>query len=181
MSTSAAAPPRPEPAAGGRFAPLRRLRRVRLETAVTLLALVLVWSGVLGYLGHQRNRVEAEAYQTASDLARGFGESVSRTLEAMDQVFAMLRAFHRADPERFDLQALAPRGQVLNDLTLQMALTDARGMMRASNLGGPPVDLSDREHIRVHLERPAEDFLFVSKPVLGRVSQRWSIQLTRKL
>ena len=112
MSTRAAAPPRPEPGAGGRFAPLRRLRRVRLETAVTLLALVLVWSGVLGYLGHQRNRVEAEAYQTASDLARGFGESVSRTLEAMDQVFAMLRAFHRADPERFDLQALAPRGQV---------------------------------------------------------------------
>ena len=179
MSISGAAPPPPEAQAGS-VIPWHR-RWLRLESLVTLLALLVVWSGVLGYLTHQRKRVEVEAFQTASDLARGFGESVSRTLEAMDQVFAMLRAFHRADPARFDIQALAPRDQVLNDLTLQIALTDARGMLQASNLGGPAVDLSDREHIRVHLARPAEDFLFVSKPVLGRVSRKWSIQLTRKL
>ena len=179
MSTSGAAQPPPERQAGS-VIPWHR-RWLRLESLVTLLALLVVWSGVLGYLVHQRKRVEVEAFQTASDLARGFGESVSRTLEAMDQVFAMLRAFHRADPARFDIQALAPRDQVLNDLTLQIALTDARGMLQASNLGGPPVDLSDREHIRVHLAQPAEDFLFVSKPVLGRVSRKWSIQLTRKL
>ncbi len=179
MNTSGAAPPPPEMEAGS-VIPWHR-RWLRLESLVTLLALLVVWSGVLGYLTHQRKRVEVEALQTASDLARGFGESVSRTLEAMDQVFAMLRAFYRADPARFDIQALAPRDQVLNDLTLQIALTDARGMLQASNLGGPAVDLSDREHIRVHLARPAEDFLFVSKPVLGRVSRKWSIQLTRKL
>ena len=179
MNTSGAAPPPPEMEAGS-VIPWHR-RWLRLESLVTLLALLVVWSGVLGYLTHQRKRVEVEALQTASDLARGFGESVSRTLEAMDQVFAMLRAFYRADPARFDIQALAPRDQVLNDLTLQIALTDARGMLQASNLGGPAVDLSDREHIRVHLARPADDFLFVSKPVLGRVSRKWSIQLTRKL
>ncbi len=154
--------------------------RPPLGLALVVLALVLAWAAIGAYLYDQRRRYEAEAYGDAVHLARGFAESISRTIEAMDQVFALLRAFHRANPDRFDIRTLAPSGQVLTDLTLQMAVTDNRGMMTASNLGGPPIDLSDREHIRVHLDQPG-DFLFVSKPVLGRVSGKWSIQLTRKL
>jgi signal transduction histidine kinase len=151
-----------------------------LGLSMLLLILVVVWTVVAGYLVHQHRQAEHDAYETSVNLARGFGESVARTIEAMDQVFAMLRAFHRADAARFDIRALAPSDQMLTDLTLQIAVVDEKGMLRGSNLGGPPVDLSDREHIRVHLDRPG-DFLFVSKPVLGRVSKKWSIQLTRKL
>ena len=68
MSISGAAPPPPEAQAGS-VIPWHR-RWLRLESLVTLLALLVVWSGVLGYLTHQRKRVEVEAFQTASDLAR---------------------------------------------------------------------------------------------------------------
>ena len=55
-------------------------------------------------------------------------------------------------------------------------------MLVQSNLAGTrgPVDLSDREHFRVHVGTGA-DALFISKPLLGRVSNRYSVQFTRRV
>ena len=55
-------------------------------------------------------------------------------------------------------------------------------MLQQTNLGKTDghVDLSDRAHYRVHLQNPA-DILYISAPVLGRISNRWSVQFTRKL
>jgi hypothetical protein len=71
---------------------------------------------------------------------------------------------------------------VLSEIIVQVAIIDAKGIMRASNAGpqpAPPIDLSDREHFRAHLDS-LDDRLFISKPVIGRVSGRWSVQLTRR-
>ncbi len=68
------------------------------------------------------------------------------------------------------------------DLALQFTIIGADGRMESTTTAGaaPRVDLSDREHFRVHVNATG-DTLFISKPVLGRASGRWSIQLTRRI
>ena len=71
----------------------------------------------------------------------------------------------------------------MNDQVLQLAISNEHGILVASSLGLPadqPIDISDREHFRIHKGR-SEDLLFISKPILGRISKKWSIQLTRRL
>ncbi len=156
-------------------------RLLPVQLGLVGLVVLLVWASIGLLLKQEHELLEQSAWTNTGNLARGFGESINRTVESVDQVMLTIRALYRSDPARFDIAALAPRAELLNELTLQISITDAQGVMRGSNLDPKAnVDLSDREHIRTQLTNPA-DILFISRPVLGRVSQKWSIQFTRKL
>ena len=71
---------------------------------------------------------------------------------------------------------------VSSDIIVQVAIIDAHGILRASSVGPHPtrpIDLSDREHFKAHLH-DTTDLLFISKPLVGRVSGKWSVQLSRR-
>ncbi|MGI4807720.1 MAG: bifunctional diguanylate cyclase/phosphodiesterase [Janthinobacterium lividum] len=107
---------------------------------------------------------------------------MSRTIEAMDQRLRFARKLYERDPKGFSLRFIAEGSGFTDSVMMQLAFIDAKGMLRQTNLGPTlgVVDLSDREHFRVQAAR-ADDFLFISTPVTGRVSKRWSVQLTRKV
>ena len=156
-------------------------RSIYLHACLILGAIALIWVSIAAHLRQEHAQYQEAAYAQVDNIARGFGESITRTIEAIDQFEIMLRALYRNDPEHFDIARLAPSSQVVNDFAVQIAFTDRYGMMRASNLNASEkVDLSDREHVRVHMVDPG-DFLFISKPVIGRVSNKASLQFTRKL
>jgi signal transduction histidine kinase len=79
-----------------------------------------------------------------------------------------------------DLARLVEHGVVLGDIFNLYSIVDANGDVVLSSQPFKPVNLSDREHVRIHRER-TDAGLFISKPVLGRVSHKWSIQLTRRI
>lgn len=147
-----------------------------------LITIFIVWAGITFNLLREYQKSRQSGIDDTRNMVHAFSENIIRTVDSIDQLLLLLRDTYAHDPTGFDLSTWAQRGAFKNDLTVQIALIGADGFMLGSNLGRPNgrVDLSDREHFRVHL-RTAGDQLFISRPVLGRVSGKWTIQFTRKI
>lgn len=160
---------------------IRHLRNYAWSLLGGLLMVAALWGAIQVVITHNRAGLRADAEVEAGNMARVFAEHVRRTVTMIDFALLEYRDHHRRQPD-----APPADGWKADFLKegggFQWATIDERGMMVYSNLAPvtKPVDLSDREHFRVHRDS-GRDELFISKPVLGRVSQRWSIQFTRRL
>ncbi|NVO14756.1 MAG: diguanylate cyclase [Rhodoplanes sp.] len=148
-------------------------------TALGLLTIALLWV-IIGYhLGLERDQLQAMAFQNTRNIARVVEEHFVRSVAEPDQILRLARAAYLLDPAGFDLRAFAHGATMSGGVALQLSLVGPDGMLLAtSGQASGPVDLSDRRHVRVHLDGD-DDTLFVSEPVLGRVSGKRSIQLSR--
>ena len=146
------------------------------------ITLLLLWSGIGASLWREYRLDLSSAEEDTRNLTRAFSENVVRTVESVDQTLLIVRDAYAHDPQGFSLQGWAASRTFRNDLALQISMMDQNGIVIQSNLGPitSRIDLSDREHFKVHVNN-AEDRLFISKPVLGRVSKKWSIQFTRRI
>ena len=141
----------------------------------------LAWIHVYGLVEDSRARELVSAERDLSNLTRVSQEHASRTLRGADQVIRFLQAQYLELGDRLDIGALTRQGIIDTDIFNQVGIIDKNGIYAISNQpGAGRIDLSDREHFRVHLDAESNQ-LFVSKPVLGRASGKWSIQLTRRI
>ncbi len=109
--------------------------------------------------------------------------NVARTSSELDTLLQFMRAMRKSKSTEVPWSEIVSEDYTLNRHTVQIAVIAKDGMMVTSTkMLNPqkPVDLSDREHYRVHLHG-SSDQLFISKPVIGRASKKWSVQYTRPL
>ncbi len=140
-----------------------------------------MWAFVIDEVKHQRALATETARNDAMNLATAFEAHVHSVIELMDIVLLDMRKHLLQYPQT---QHYVYDGlQGYGGFVTQLAVIDKNGLLVFSNLApsDKPVDLSDREHFRVHQDHPLEDRLFISKPVLGRVSKQWTIQFTRPI
>jgi len=161
-----------------------RFPRRTLHGLVVLAVVAIV--GLTGFLLRGlEQQVEQSSRTEFANFARVFEEHVRRIARAGDSSLQVLRAALPPDVARFDVAQWSRGNPLPVDITAQIGVIDAGGIFVGSNLPtfnpASRLDLSDREHFRVHRDGDGEDRLFISKPVLGRATGKWTIQLTRRI
>ena len=165
------------------IAQLPRLLKERRSSAIFGVAIIaMLWCGIsLKYYEDYRGDLR-DAERSGKNFAMAFEENVLRSLGEIDKALLYMRRTVENQLDKSDFHTIVSTTDVLSEIIVQVAIIDAKGIMRASNAGpqpAPPMDLSDREHFQAHLNSK-EDHLFISRPVVGRVSRKWSVQVTRR-
>lgn len=162
---------------------LPRLLAERRSSAIFgVIILIILWLGVFLKYAEDVQGDLRDAERTNRNYAMVFEENVLRTIGEVDNTLLYLRRNVETEQGTTDYNTIIRSTDIFSDIIVQVAIIDAHGILRASNVGPNPtkeIDLGDRTHFKAHLHNDS-DFLYISKPLIGRVSGRWSIQLSRR-
>ena len=144
--------------------------------------LPLLWLFIALGLQRLHDQTVADGRKDAEILAHAFAEETRLAVHAVDLTLIDLREHWQGEPQNFAARVRTRQAYLEKDVAFQVGIIDVHGRLVFSSADSrtQPIDLSDRQHFRVH-SAGGGDALFVSPPVVGRVSQRWSIQFTRPL
>jgi diguanylate cyclase (GGDEF)-like protein len=143
----------------------------------------IVWLSVHLFLENERNSAEQAAVRNALNLSGAFEQHLSRSLAEIDRALKIVRARYARNPEEFDLVGWLRTDPIFDNEVLQVSIIDRDGYLKLSSVSATKfagIDLSDREHYRVHRDSRSDD-LFISRPVVGRTTGKWSVQLARRI
>ena len=151
-----------------------------LGLAAILVAILLFATGAL-VRNDEAERLAA-AERNASNLARAFDAHVDRLMHGLDQVTHLAIDANARGSSVGELTATLEDIRRRDGIALQLSIIGPDGHLRATSAGVDKagMNLSDRRHFSVHRE-PGGPPVYVSEPLLGRASNRWTIQFSRRI
>jgi diguanylate cyclase (GGDEF)-like protein len=160
----------------------RLMAERRISVMLGMIIIAVLWLGIgLKYLEDASSDLR-EAERANKNFAMVFEENVLRSVGEVDKALLYLRHSVETRMETSNFDTIVDTTDVLSEIIVQVSVVDAKGTILASN-ASPKIqgdlNVSDREHFRVHLSNPRDE-LFISKPVIGRASGQWSVQFTRR-
>lgn len=155
-----------------------------MKAAIVLFGTVLIlisWLFLFFKIQDERQTEINHAVRDLTNFARAFHEHSLRTLKSADQVALFIKYHCERDGRAIDMSPYIFVAKLATEPYVLISIADQNGDLVTSNQEPfVPSNIKDREHFRVHM---AEDTgkAFVSKPVLGRSSGKWSIQISRRI
>lgn len=165
------------PAAWRRYAGLPLNLGIALASAAAIAGLWLVTAQRIVF---EQEQAVAAAMQSNSNLAIAFEEQVFRTLKSAEQVAAFVREeYLRIGPE-IPLRRWVERNVIRDEMFTVVSVVNEQGDVVASSLNTGPVNYADRTFFLAQRDA-REDRLFVSPPVLGRITGSWQIPMSLRI
>jgi signal transduction histidine kinase len=160
----------------------RPLRVKALCVAAAAAIIVFTWSFVAITIRAEWHQAIEDARGNGGNLAVAFKDEMMHTLNGVNFAMDDLQRRIHADGDYLDALNWGDTVKPAFSEIRQLSIIGPDGKLVWSSLGPTPkpIDLSDREHFRVHVEN-AHAGLFIGKPVIGRVSKRATIQISRRL
>src|SRR5215210_1248267 len=172
---------------GAPASPPHRIHERRLQVGVgvfCLLVLGVCWATLLTYLNQVETTAADQAQRDVSNLTLAVEEQVKRTILGLDQVLVFANLQFQQLPNDADLERWAAHIPYLTGISVRLAVADTQGNIVApttpSRPDGKPLNIADREHFRIQMER-ADAGLVIGRSILGRVTGRWVIPLSRRI
>ena len=151
--------------------------------AVAFVLLSSLWIFIAIRSDEDKEFVLKQSIANLQNIAISFKEHSQATIRNSDEALRIIK-FHYELKGAKDFNLLNEYfAKKVIDVSFfnQAGIINADGIYEFSNLENhKKIDLSDREHFRILKDDYPYD-VFVSKPVLGRASKKWSIQLTKRL
>lgn len=143
--------------------------------------IVAAWGTLASMAVIATQDTRAQLSDVAVATSKGFSEYVGLHIAYIDHLLLQFRSNYLAG------KPLPPEAEIeksfseMAPILLQISIADRTGLMVQSTLPLPPgISIGDRPHFRTFVEDPS-DRLYVSSPVVGRVSKKMSIQLVRPI
>ncbi len=163
---------------------------VALGMAAMAISCVIYWVLLVASFDDQRKDADNQTRQRVVQMANMLSLQTETLLSGLDVIIqGMVAKYETGDTKGFELGVQNTIASLPLGALHQIALADANGRVIYSSLWpngkpvGEPVFVTDRDHFRaaVKMAEQKETRLFISRPVQGRVSRKWTIQLTRPL
>ena len=156
--------------------------RADVKHAIALFSIVLlalVWTSIAVETHSEREEAIDAAIRQSSNLAIAYEEHVIRTLKALDAVAVFIRHEHDSHGAALDIAKFVSEGVVDQNLFSILSIVDERGDIVASSNRAAAVNYADRDFFRAQV--PQSEGIYISKPVLGRVSGTWQVPISRRV
>jgi len=161
------------------------LRRFRADILIVLsgaAVICAIWIYVFQALSAERENILTSATQSNANLARAFKEELLRYLGQIDLLVGFVkRQIERNGVKSINLVEPFQIAANKNPSLIQLSFINDKGWLAGSNLPySEPVYLGDREHYKAHVNA-GEDRLYIGRPVVGRVSGKSSVHMSRRI
>ena len=151
-------------------------------TAIILIAIVAMWTGLFVQLRLERERVIAGKLEENDKLARLFEEHVARTIRVSELVAREIAAEYQRHGSRFNLAPFVKERGIYLDPTIVLSIIDDKGkvVLAAPAMPVPSLNVSDNANYQYHAANDSTG-VFISAPRIGATSGRMTVYLSVRM